>query len=121
MASAQGGVDAVVEVFEEDVTVLYATWNKVETNEDAAVSAAIDAIPMNEANVRCFHEDGHFAAVLLAMTEGDVVGSCRYSVLTVLCGIADAFSVDDDSAIASNFAYTAAMKINFEHNCICFS
>ena len=37
MAAAQGSVDAVVELHEEDVAVLYAAWDLMESNENAAV------------------------------------------------------------------------------------
>ena len=37
MAAAQGGVDAVVELHEEDVTVLYAARDQMESNENATV------------------------------------------------------------------------------------
>ena len=101
--------------------MLNAAWKKIEANENAAVAFAIDAIPMNETYVWGFHKYGNFAAVRLALAKCDVVGSCRYSVLTVLCGVADAFSVDDDGAVASNLAYTMTMKVDFKHNCIYFS
>ena len=109
MAAAQGGVDAVVELHEEDVTVLYAARDQMESNENAAIVHAKDAIPVNETYFGCFHEDGHFAPVLLTVADGNVVRPCRYSVLTVLCSVINTFSIDDDGAIASNLAYMAAM------------
>lgn len=112
VASAQGIVDAVVEEMEEDVALLQASWDDVKPYEYAAITLAIDAIAVDDADIWGFHEDGHFAAVLLALAEGDVVGSCRYSVLTVFCCVADVVSVDGECAVASYFIYLAAMKMN---------
>ena len=109
VAAAQGGVDAVVELHEEDVTVLYAARDQMESNENAAVVHAKDAIPVNETYFGRFHEDGHFAPVLLTVADGNVVCPCRYSVLTMLCCVADVVSIDGECAIASNFAYMTAM------------
>ena len=84
----------------------------MKSDEDAAIAFAIDAVAVDEAKAWGFHKDGDFAPIRLALAEGNVVGSCRYSVLTVLCCVADATSTNDDCAVASNFAYTAAMKMN---------
>ena len=87
----------------------------MKSDEDAAIAFAIDAVAVNEAEAWGFHKDGHFAPVRLALAKGDAVGSCRYSVLTVLCGVADVLSVDGECAVASNFADTVAMKVNLKH------
>ena len=112
MAAAQGCVDAVVELHEEDAAVLNAARDHVETNENATVVHAKDSIPVNETHFGRFHEDGHFAPVLLTVADGNVVCPCRYSVLTMLCCVADVVSIDGECAIASNFAYMTAMKMN---------
>ena len=65
MASAQGGVDAVVELHEEDVTVLYPARDYVKSDKDAAVAFAIDAVAVHKADAWGFHEDWHFAPVRL--------------------------------------------------------
>ena len=111
MTSAQGRIDAVVEEFEVVVTMLDAAWDEEESKEYASVSAAIDAVAVNEADARSFHEDGHFTPVLLTLAEGDAICSCRYSVLAVLCSVADVISVDNHGAITSNFTYVTAMKM----------
>ena len=113
VASAQGDVDAIVELHEEDVAVLQPARDDVKSDKDTAVAFAIDAVAVDEADAWGFHEGGHFASVRLALAKGDAVGSCRYSVLTVLCGVADVLSVDGECAVASNFADTVAMKVDF--------
>lgn len=109
MAAAQGGVDAVVELHEEDVTVLDAAGNKIEANENAAVVFAIDTIPVNETHVGRFHKYGHFAAMFFTAADGNVVCSCLWTELGVLCSVANTFSVDDDGAVASDSAHAMAM------------
>ena len=119
MASAQGFVDAVVEEMEEDVALLHPSGNDVQAYEDAAVAFAIDAVAVDEADAWGFHKDGYLAPVGLALAEGDVIGSCRYHVLTVLCGVADVVSVDGECAVAGNLIYLAAMKMYFQHILLC--
>lgn len=94
VASAQGGVDAVVELHEENVTVLDAPRKKMEANKNAAVAFAIDTISMNKTCVGLFHKYGNFAAVFLTAADGYVVCPCLCSELGVLCGVADVVTID---------------------------
>ena len=111
MTPAQGFVDAVVEEKEEDVASLHPSGNDVKTYKDAAIILAIDAVSVGKADAWGFHKYGDLASIRLALAEGNVVCPCWYSVLTVLCGVADMISVDGECAVASNFAYTTTMKL----------
>ena len=66
----------------------------MKSDEDTAIAFAIDAVAVDEAKAWGFHKDGDFAPIRLALAEGNVVGSCWYSVLTVFCGVADMVSVN---------------------------
>ena len=67
MAAAQGSVDAVVELHEEDVAVLQSARYYVKSDEDAAVTLAVDAVAVDKADAGGFHENGHLATVGLAL------------------------------------------------------
>ena len=86
--------------------------------EDTAIVLAVDAVAVDEADAWGFHKDGYLAVVRLAFAECNGVSSCRYPVLTVLCGVTDVISIDGECAVANNFVYLAAMKMDFQHNYI---